>query len=140
MTNKKTKREYFEELKAIVIGDAEMVAFIDHELELLERKKASGSKSKASEENIRCAEWIENYLMENPQLVVTGSDLMKVIPLELIAKGEISQSKMTAIMSVLCGTWENPNYDATIYRFKDKRKTFYKLRNGETITTIQAKG
>lgn len=33
-----TKREMFAEIRAMVIDNAEMVAFIDHEIELLDRK------------------------------------------------------------------------------------------------------
>ena len=33
-----TKREMFAEIRAMVIDNAEMVAFIDHEVELLDRK------------------------------------------------------------------------------------------------------
>ena len=36
-----TKREMFAEIRNIVADNAEMVAFIDHEIELLERKSNS---------------------------------------------------------------------------------------------------
>ena len=35
MANKKTKREFFGEIREIVKENTELVAFIDHELELL---------------------------------------------------------------------------------------------------------
>jgi hypothetical protein len=35
----KTKKDYFNELRAIAIDNADLVAFIDHELELLANKK-----------------------------------------------------------------------------------------------------
>lgn len=109
------------------ISNEKFIEMTQHQLELLERKRASGGKSKASEENEKCAEWVIEYLKGNPNLIVSGSDLMKVIPLELTAKGEINQSKMTAIMSVICGTWENPKENSPIKRFKDKGKTCYQL-------------
>ena len=43
-TKKLTKRDYFAQLKEIVKDNAELVAFIDHELELL-NKKANIMKS-----------------------------------------------------------------------------------------------
>ena len=51
MENRKTKKEYFEDLRNMVIdcieNDAEcedMLAFIDNEMELLEKRKASAAK------------------------------------------------------------------------------------------------
>lgn len=141
MTEKKiTKRDYFEAIlknldvtgfSTELISNEKFIKMTNHELELLDRKRTGGSKSKASIENEKCAEWVINYLASKPNLVVTGSDLMKVIPIEMIAKGEISQSKMTAIMSVVCGTWEHPKADSPINRFKDKRKTFYQFKKIE---------
>ena len=37
----KTKREYFAELKTIVADNADLVAFIDHEVELLNKKNSA---------------------------------------------------------------------------------------------------
>jgi len=39
-----TKREMFTAIRAIVADNAEMVAFIDHEIELLDKKKTSAKK------------------------------------------------------------------------------------------------
>lgn len=39
-----TKKEKFEALKAIVADNKEMVEFIDHEIELLDRKKSGSRK------------------------------------------------------------------------------------------------
>jgi len=39
-----TKREMFTAIRAIVADNAEMVAFIDHEVELLDKKKTSAKK------------------------------------------------------------------------------------------------
>lgn len=36
-----TKREYFAELRTIVADNADLVAFIDHEVELLDRKNSA---------------------------------------------------------------------------------------------------
>lgn len=40
----KTKREMFAEIRNAVIDNAEMVAFIDHEVELLDKKKSASKK------------------------------------------------------------------------------------------------
>lgn len=39
-----TKREMFTKIRTAVVNDAEMVAFIDHEIELLNRKSATPKK------------------------------------------------------------------------------------------------
>lgn len=39
-----TKREMFAEIRKVVIDNEEMVAFIDHEVELLDKKSASPKK------------------------------------------------------------------------------------------------
>ena len=49
MEKKMTKKEMFALIREEVKGNAEMVAFIDHELELLEKKKGSADSKKAEE-------------------------------------------------------------------------------------------
>ena len=50
----KTKKEYFAELRNIALDNAELVAFIDHEVELLNKKSSSPRKPSARQvENIR---------------------------------------------------------------------------------------
>ena len=50
-TNKVTKRDRFAQLRAIVIDNEELVAFIDHEVELLNKKNSSKGETKAQAEN-----------------------------------------------------------------------------------------
>lgn len=138
MTEKKiTKRDYFEALlenlettgfSTELINNEKFIEMTKHEIELLDRKRGSGSKSKVSEENVKCAEWVINYLATKPNLVVTGSDLMKVLPIEMIATGELNQSKMTAIMSVICGPWNDPKSNSPVKRFKEGRRTVYQYK------------
>lgn len=40
MTNKMTKRDYFNMIKAAMADNAEVVAFVEHEIELLDKKNA----------------------------------------------------------------------------------------------------
>ena len=44
MAEKKTKREYFAELRVLATGNAELIAFIDHEVELLNKKNSAERK------------------------------------------------------------------------------------------------
>lgn len=58
-----TKREMFAEIRNAVIDNAEMVAFIDHEIELLNRKSASPKKpTKTQMENDAFKAVIVDYL------------------------------------------------------------------------------
>ena len=50
MANKKTKREFYGELRELVGGNAELVAFIDHELELLDKKSSSKTPTKTQQQ------------------------------------------------------------------------------------------
>jgi len=59
----KTKREMYTAIRAIVADNEEMVAFIDHEIELLNRKSASPKKpTKTQIENEGCKADIVAYL------------------------------------------------------------------------------
>ena len=60
-----TKREMFTAIRAIVVDNAEMVAFIDHELELLNRKSSTPKKpTKVQLENNAFKAEIIAYLTE----------------------------------------------------------------------------
>ena len=64
MEKKLTKREYFTQLKEIVGDNADLQAFIDHEIELLDKKKSSNTKSKTQIENDGLKETIKSVLVE----------------------------------------------------------------------------
>ena len=67
-----TKREMFAEIRNAVIDNAEMVAFIDHEIELLNRKSTSPKKpTKTQMENDAFKAVIVDYL--------AGADASKTI-------------------------------------------------------------
>lgn len=65
----KTKKEMFEEIKA-VLTDAEQVAFVEHEIELLSRKRTSvNSKAKAEADARAEKVYAELARMEEPVTV-----------------------------------------------------------------------
>jgi len=51
MTERVTKRERFAELREAVADNDELVAFIDHEIELLNKKRGTKTRTKAQVEN-----------------------------------------------------------------------------------------
>lgn len=60
-TSKMTKKDYFNAIRAIVIDNEELVTFIDHELELLNRK--SSTKRKPTERQVE-NEGLKNLILE----------------------------------------------------------------------------
>ena len=60
-----TKKEMYAEIRKVVAGNEEMVAFIDHEIELLNRKSASPKKpTKTQMENDAFKAVIVDYLAD----------------------------------------------------------------------------
>ena len=69
-----TKKEYFGVLRELVLDNAELVAFIDREIELLNKKSASGSQTKTQKENETIKEIILKE-MANFESAMTISDM-----------------------------------------------------------------
>ena len=69
MNTKKTKKDYFEELRYLAIGNEELIAFIDKELELLARKKERNANSTKKLENNNLANQLYNALKTKGELM-----------------------------------------------------------------------
>ena len=125
MEKKLTKRDYFTKLRAIVADDAELVAFIDHEIELLTRKNASGTQTKTQAENVKIAEILLQELAKvgNP---ITITDLMnqsEVIANYRLENGNpLSNQKISAIFKQLVDNKE-------IVKVIDKKKSYFSVAN-----------
>lgn len=63
-TKKLTKKDYFKMLKELVSDRTDLVAFIDHELELLTNKASKSSQTKTQKENETIKEVIVATLTE----------------------------------------------------------------------------
>jgi len=124
MEKKMTKREYFNAIKAVVeaAGQDEMVKFIDHEIELLDKKA--------------------NYKSDKPTATQKANEEIKAVLLEVLSEtsgktvteliksdarlGELSNQKVSAILRLM-------KKDGIVRDEKDKKKTlFYK------VTTVEA--
>ena len=112
MANKKTKREFFGEIKEIVKGNAELVAFIDHELELLD-KKTSAKSTKVNTEQVELMEKIVNALNEIGRSV-TISELQK----ENAEMAEYSNQKLSAMLKKLVDNKQ-------VTKMIDKKKSYF---------------
>lgn len=114
MTNKKTKREFFREIREIVKENTELVAFIDHELELLD-KKTSAKSTKVNTEQVELMATIKTEL-EKIGRAVTITELQK----ESLAMAEYSNQKLSAMLKKLTDNGE-------VTKVVDKKKSYFKL-------------
>ena len=112
MANKKTKREFFGEIKEIVKGNAELVAFIDHELELLD-KKTNAKSTKVNTEQVELMEKIVNALNEIGRSV-TISELQK----ENAEMAKYSNQKLSAMLKKLVDNKQ-------VTKMVDKKKSYF---------------
>ena len=95
MANKITKKEMFTMIKAQVKDNAEMVAFIDHEIELLDKKSFNKKATKTQEANIGIKSIILAVLEGAKPMTVTE---MQGASAEL---GELSNQKVSALVRQL---------------------------------------
>jgi hypothetical protein len=116
-----TKKDRFNELLAIeeVAQNEELVAFINHEIELLSKKRSS-SKKKVNEAN----EVLKTEILK----VLEGSEPLKVT--EILARGEFSadtsNQKITAMLRQLVA-------EEKVEKFVDKKVSLYGLPGSEII-------
>jgi hypothetical protein len=124
MTNSKmTKKDYFKVLKEIVKGnerEVELVAFIDHEIELLAKKSAKSGMTATQKANAEIMEKIVNALavMDKP---VTVTELQKGFA-ELDA---LSNQKMSALLKKLVD-------EGRVVKTIDKKKSLFSLPEIDT--------
>ena len=119
MANKKTtKREYYELIKSKLADNAEIVAFCDHEIELLDnRKKTTDGEKKLTPKQ-----------KENLALVATILDNMEVDTIYSISDmqrkievcKELTNQKISSLIRQAMS-------DGTIERVEEKGRAFFKL-------------
>ena len=119
MANKKTtKREYYELIKSKLADNAEIVAFCDHEIELLDnRKKTTDGEKKLTpkqKENLALVATI----LDNMELdtIYSISDMQRKIE---VCK-ELTNQKISSLI-------RQAMVDGTIERVEVKGKAFFKL-------------
>ena len=119
MANKITKKEMFTMIKAQVKDNAEMVAFIDHEIELLDKKASNKKATKTQEANIGIKSTILAVLEGGKSMTVTE---MQGASVEL---GELSNQKVSALVRQLVEAGE-------VVKTIDKKVSRFSLAdNGE---------
>lgn len=94
---KMTKRDYFNAIRELVANRPDLVAFIDHEVELLSKKNATRSTkpTKAQVENANLAEKVVETLVSGKPYTV--SEIQK----EVAELSDLSNQRATAIVRSL---------------------------------------
>lgn len=115
-----TKRERFEMIKEIVLNaglenEVEMIEFLDNEINLLNKKRASGAKTANQKANDELVEKLYKVLAEIGR-PVTISELQK----ENEEFGAMSNQKVSALMKKLV--------DADrVIKTPDKKKSYFSI-------------
>ena len=111
----KTKREYFNELKTIVSDNDALVAFIDHELELLDKKNSAPKAPTAKQvENEKIKDYILAHLVKPMTISEMLKDFLADYPIEL------SNQRVSAIVKQLVE-------DNSVVRTVEKRKAYFSV-------------
>ena len=118
--SKMTKKDWFATIRAMVEGSGneredEILAFIDHEVELLEKKSSKSGQTKTQKENVEVVAKIENALREVGKAVTitelqTASEEM----------GAYSNQKLSALLKQMVSK-------GTVVRTADKKKAYFSL-------------
>ena len=115
MTKKMTKVEMFSAIREVVSENAEMVAFIDHEIELISKKAASKKPTKVQVKNEGFKAEILAYLTEVGK-AVTIKEMQSAV--ECLA--ELSNQKMTHLLLALIA-------EGKISKEYEKKTPFYSI-------------
>lgn len=115
-----TKKERFEMIKEIVLNacvenEAEMIEFIDNEINLLNKKRTSGAKTATQKENEVLVERLYEVLAEIGR-PVTVSELQK----ENEEFGAMSNQKVSALMKKLKDA-------GRVNKVDDKKKAYFSI-------------
>ena len=113
-TKKMTKKDYFEQIKKNYSLTTDEIAFIDHEIELLEKKNSADKKPNAQQvanEGIKAA----IVAGMEPNRLYTITELIKEIP----ACAEMTNQRVSAIVRQMIGS--------EVERVEEKRKAYFRL-------------
>ena len=121
MEKKVTKREKFEMLKALVKDNDMLVEFIDHEIELLDKKKSQGN-AKANEKMEYAVELVYNALASVNKAVAV-SELIAETDLSALVNesGVVSTQKVSALLKKLVD-------GGKVEKYTDKKKTYFRIK------------
>ena len=112
---KMTKKDFFKELRGMVIDHQDLVDFIDHELELLDRKSSKSVETKTQIENKNIMETILSELTRIARPITISelqneSDILK----------EYSNQKLSALLKKLVDSNQ-------VVKTTDKKKSYFSI-------------
>ena len=115
MANKKTQREYFEEIIALAMENdrSDIVEFAKGRIEMLDKKKSGSKPTKTQEENIELMAEIESVLTSD------GATVSKIQTKSEILKG-LSNQKISALLKKMCDA-------GSAVKTVDKKKSYFSL-------------
>ena len=116
-TKKLTKRDHYNTLLTLseVKSNPALVEFIEHELELLEKKNSAEKKPTAQQvANAGVAEAIVAHLQAEPNRLFSITELIKEVP----ACADLTNQRVSAIVRGLIGT--------SVERIEEKRKAYFR--------------
>ena len=117
MEKRITKKENFGMLKEIaeLMGRTDLVEFIDHEIELIEKKAGRKVETATQKENAEIKTKIIDFLVKNAEKQFTITELQAEMP-EL---ADYSNQKVSALVNQL--------YKATqVDKIVDKKRSYFK--------------
>ena len=117
MAKKMTKRDYFNELLNIaeVSANADLKAFVEHELELLAKKNSADKKPTAQQEaNEVIKADILAVMSAEPNRLFTITELLKSVP----SCADLTNQRVSALVRQML--------NVSIERIEDKRKAYFK--------------
>lgn len=116
---KVTKRENFTAIKDILegLGRADLVAVMEHELELLAKKNSADRKpTKVQEENENIKNIVFNEML--PNTLYTISEMQKNFDLPLVNGEPISNQKLSALVNRMVD-------EGRVTKTIDKRRSYF---------------
>ena len=113
MTNKMTKVEMFNAIKAVEGLTQEMVEFIDHEIKLLQKKSANKKATKTQEENVEIKAIIKSVLTSEGATVTDIQSKSEVL-------SSLSNQRVSALLRQMIEAGE-------VVKSTDKKKSYFAL-------------
>jgi hypothetical protein len=122
MAKKMTKKERFMQILNNYDLKADDIDFINHEIELLEKRNSNGGDKKPTAKQLENADLktvILDFLADNPDDKFTITDMWKKIPV-LANNTEMSNQRISAIVNQL-------KKENLVVRVEDKRKAYFSI-------------
>ena len=122
MAKKLTKKEMFAQIMANHNLKADEIDFINHEIELLEKRNSKGGDKKPTAKQLENADLktgILDFLADNPDEKFTITEIWKKIPV-LANNPEMSNQRVSAIVNQL-------KKENLVVRVEDKRKAYFSI-------------